>query len=125
MSRPVKCRKVCCLPMSNSFSPSDTNYSESSTVFMTVDEYETIRLIDYRGFSQEECARQMNVARTTAQSIYLEARKKLSDCLVNGKALKIEGGSYKLCDGIEHKCRYGGCKRHSLNDTEAADIGIL
>ena len=41
---------------------------------MTVDEYEAIRLIDLLGFTQEECAKQMSVARTTVQGIYAEAR---------------------------------------------------
>jgi predicted DNA-binding protein (UPF0251 family) len=79
---------------------------------MTVDEYETIRLIDLQGFTQEECASQMKIARTTVQGIYNEARKKLADSLVNGKVLQIEGGTYQLCDGLEKSCGCGGCKRH-------------
>ncbi len=79
---------------------------------MSVDEYETIRLIDHQGFTQEECAKQMNVARTTAQSMYARARKKLADCLVNGKALRIKGGNVEICSGLEKTCRCGGCKRH-------------
>jgi len=79
---------------------------------MSVDEYETIRLIDLQGFTQEECADQMNIARTTVQGIYNEARKKLADTLVNGKVLRIEGGDYQLCDGLEKHCGCGGCRRH-------------
>jgi len=78
---------------------------------MTVDEYETIRLIDMEGFTQEECANQMNVARTTVQGIYFEARKKLAESLVNGKMLLIEGGEYRLCDGLGNGCGRG-CRRH-------------
>jgi predicted DNA-binding protein (UPF0251 family) len=81
-------------------------------VTMTVDEYETIRLIDLEGFTQEECAKQMNVARTTVQGIYDNARKKLADSLVHGKVLLIEGGEYILCDGLEETCGCGGCHRH-------------
>lgn len=79
---------------------------------MTVDEYETIRLIDLEGFNQELCAKQMNVARTTVQGIYEVARKKIAESLVNGKVLLIEGGEYHLCgqDGprctIERGCRH-------------------
>ena len=65
---------------------------------MTVEEYETIRLIDLEGLTQEECAESMNVAQTTVQRIYNDARRKLAHSLVNGAVLKIEGGNYKLCD---------------------------
>lgn len=79
---------------------------------MAVDEYETIRLIDLQGFTQEECAKQMEVARSTVQGIYEGARKKLADALVNGKMLLIQGGDYLLCDGLEETCPCGGCHRH-------------
>jgi predicted DNA-binding protein (UPF0251 family) len=100
MSRPRKLRRVDCLPENNSFGPLDS-ISEKQIVVMTVDEYETIRLIDLLGFTQEECANRMNIARTTVQSIHNAARKKQADSLVNGKMLKIEGGCYRLCGGLE------------------------
>ena len=78
---------------------------------MTVDEYETIRLIDFEGLTQEECAGQMNIARTTVQRIYTVARKKIADSLINSKMLKIEGGDYRLCDGLSESCNQGFCHR--------------
>ncbi len=65
-------------------------------VIMTLDEYETIRLIDLMGFTQEQCAAKMQVARTTVQAIYNEARRKLAETLVNERELRIEGGEYEL-----------------------------
>ena len=112
MPRPRKRRKVCCLPDSNRFGPLDSPADAVNTVNMTVDEYETIRLIDLDGFTQEECANQMNISRTTVQGIYDEARKKLAESLVNGKVLWIEGGEYRLCDGMSNGCGNGGCHRH-------------
>ena len=53
----------------------------------------------------------MNVARTTVQGIYTEARKKLAESLVNGKVLSIEGGEYRLCDGLGNGCGRG-CYKH-------------
>lgn len=83
-----------------------------SAILMTVDEYETIRLIDKEKFSQEECVQYMNVARTTIQAIYTSAREKMAIALVEGRALKIEGGDYRLCDGQEEYCACGGCSKH-------------
>ncbi len=112
MPRPRKWRKVCCLPESNIFGPMDTQSMNADTVFMTVEEYETIRLIDLEGLMQEECAERMNVARTTVQRIYNDARKKLANVLVNGNILRIEGGNYRLCDGKELSRGCGKCCRH-------------
>ena len=63
---------------------------------MSIDEYESIRLIDYEGLTQEECAKSMDVARTTVTSIYDSARKKLAKLLVEGKTLCISGGAYRI-----------------------------
>lgn len=104
MARPRKCRKVCCLPECSRFGPLDSMVDEEQYVTMTVDEYETIRLIDLEGLTQEECSNQMNVARTTVQSIYNDARKKIAESVVNGKVLKIEGGDYQLCDRNVRPC---------------------
>jgi len=112
MPRPRKWRKVCCMPDSNRFGPLDTQTSSVEAIRMTVDEYETIRLIDLERFTQEECAAQMNVARTTVQGIYDNARTKLAESLVNGKMLWIEGGDYQLCDGIGSECTSESCRRH-------------
>ena len=116
MPRPRKCRRVCCLPCYAAFGPVDERAAEG-TIVMSVDEYETIRLIDLMGFTQEECAAQMNVARTTVQGIYNDARKKLADVLVNAKGLVIRGGDYTLCESKEEACGCGGCHRHR-NQTE-------
>jgi predicted DNA-binding protein (UPF0251 family) len=86
--------------------------ASEAEVVMRVDEYETIRLIDWMGFTQEECAVQMHVARTTVQGIYNNARKKLADVLVNAKTMAIAGGDYTLCDSMEESCDCGGCRRH-------------
>lgn len=115
MPRPKKWRKVCCLPENRSFGPvpgfGQTPREVTQPVIMTVDEYEAVRLIDLEGMNQEACAEKMRIARTTVQSIYAEARKKLADSLVNGKLLRIEGGDYELCDGNGTRCGMGACHR--------------
>ena len=110
MPRPRKCRRVCCLPRAAAYAPVDAEGVEDAVV-LTVDEFETLRLIDTEGLSQEECSAYMQVARTTVQQIYLSARQKLSQALVAGRPFKIEGGDYRLCDGAPAHCAFGGCWR--------------
>ena len=112
MPRPFKWRRVCCLPENNRYGPLNAAENDNGVVQMSVDEYETLRLIDTEGYTQEQCAEHMNVSRSTIQSIYDSARKKLSDSLVYGKVLWIEGGEYRLCDGMSNGCGGGGCHRH-------------
>lgn len=107
MPRPRKLRRVCCLPKSCRFGLLDFGANAKDAVNMTVDEYEAIRLIDLDGLSQEQCAEQMNVSRTTVQGIYSSARQKLAEALVEGKVLWIEGGEYQLCDGNHFGCGRG------------------
>lgn len=109
MPRPPKCRRVCHFPQTLAFSPEDDD-GEKSAVTMTVDEYETIRLIDKEGMSQEQCSSFMQIARTTVQQIYAGARRKLADMLVDGLPLRIEGGEYELCSGENHVCC--ACPKH-------------
>lgn len=90
MPRPTRCRRIERLPVFRSFSPDDIAAEEQ--VQMTVDEFETIRLLDNEGLTQEACAVRMNIARTTVTAIYDSARQKLADALVNGKRLLITGG---------------------------------
>lgn len=111
LPRPIKLRKVCCLPENSKFGPLDKSIDSDDYLIMEIDEYEAIRLIDLEGFSQEECAIQMNVSRATVQRIITEARKKLAESLVSSKVLLIEGGEYLLCDGVGNACGRG-CHKH-------------
>ena len=122
MPRPVKCRKVCHFPNVLEFFPADDT-EKKTPIVLTVDEYETIRLLDKKGYSQEQCAASMQVARTTVQRIYEIARKKIADALIDGYPLKIEGGDFKICDGQSGNCRLGGCYKQELHQKYAAEKG--
>lgn len=121
MSRPPKCRRVCHFPQNLEFYPTQ-NKGQGESVILTLDEYETIRLIDKEGFSQEQCSQRMQVARTTAQKIYESARYKLAQALVEGLPLRIEGGAYRLCDGAE-SCPGEGCFKQDLSKLYSTQKG--
>lgn len=112
MARPRIRKKVCCLPESNMYGPLQGLNTEKEMVLMTVEEYETIRLIDQDGLTQDESAVKMNVARGTIQKLYSDARRKLAESLIDGKILKVEGGDYKLYDEKERIHGCGRCRRN-------------
>ena len=121
MSRPRKCRRVCHLPDTVFFSPIGGERGEP--VILTVDEFETIRLIDKEGLSQEECGAQLCVSRTTVQMIYESARKKLAQALVLGLPMRIEGGDYSLCNGKSGNCYKGDCFKKQIGVNFLTDKG--
>ncbi|MBQ8946301.1 MAG: DUF134 domain-containing protein [Lachnospiraceae bacterium] len=97
MPRPQRNRKICTEPRYKAFAPVEKKNDEK--IDLSCDEYETIRLIDLVGLTQEQCARHMGVSRTTVTQIYDNARSKLADMLINGRTLNITGGNYSVCNG--------------------------
>ena len=94
MARPSKTRFICKMPAHSRFT---TEGNPKNGINLTIEEYETIRLMDYLGMTQAECAKQMNVSRATVQALYTEARKKMSRFLVEGTYMEIGGGNFQLC----------------------------
>ena len=100
MARPNKCKRVLSVPICPVFAPIGSNqvkdFQNMPEIIMSVEEFETLRLIDYMGMTQEESACFMNAGRATIQSLYTEARRKLARVLVEGAVLKIQGGNYSV-----------------------------
>lgn len=106
MSRPRKRKRVRALPHRDVFVPLGQDPSGLEVVVMSVEEYETIRLIDHEGLTQEQSAERMNVGRGTVQRLYRDARRKLGCALTGGHVLQIQGGAYRL-HGEERRGRGG------------------
>ncbi|ABY94319.1 MULTISPECIES: DUF134 domain-containing protein [Thermoanaerobacter] len=98
MPRPPKCRWVRSEPNVTHFKPVGVPMSMLDEVILTVEELEAIRLKDLEGLEQEECAEMMKVSRPTFFRIINSARQKVADALVNGKAIRVEGGNYRVYD---------------------------
>lgn len=96
MPRPRRCRRVRNAPSYTYFKPAGVRANELEDTLLTVDEYEAVRLKDLEGLEQEEAAKVMNVSQPTLNRLLKSARKKISDSIVNGKAIRIEGGIYEL-----------------------------
>ena len=99
MPRPVRVRRVCEEPRYTRFVPQDG--ADNKSQVLTIEEYETIRHVDYQKKTHEECAALMDISRTTVTEIYESARFKIADAMINGKTLCVEGGNYRVCEGGE------------------------
>ncbi len=96
MPRPKCHRHVCGRPDKNYFKPRGIPSADLEEVILNLDEFEAIRLADYEELYQEEAAVKMNISRQTFGRIIDAAHKKIADVLMNGKALKIEGGEVTI-----------------------------
>ena len=94
--RPKKTRWVKCEPGERCFRPQCKKNTKLQGVTLTIDEFETIRLADLEGLTQNQVAKQMKVHRSTISRIIVSAHRKIADAFVNVKAVKIEGGCCKF-----------------------------
>ena len=100
MVRPKKDRLVGFNPKINYFKPRGIPVLDLEEVCLTIDERESIRLADLEDMSHELAGRQMGVSRATFGRIVQRARNIIADAIINGKAVRVEGGSYKMMEDI-------------------------
>jgi predicted DNA-binding protein (UPF0251 family) len=93
--RPKKYRIVKQDPRISQFSPRGRP-GRPDEVNLTVDEFETIRLADYMGLSQQEAAKSMHISQQTFSRILTNARKSLAQGLIKGAIIKVQGGYYVI-----------------------------
>jgi len=96
MVRPRKIKIVNFEPDVTYFKPRAVPLSQLKEVNLTIDELETLRLSNLKKLSQADAAKKMKIHQSTFQRTLSRAREKVTDALVNGKAIKIHGGEYKM-----------------------------
>jgi predicted DNA-binding protein (UPF0251 family) len=96
MVRPTKWRRVAFIPEITYFQPVGIPLGVLEEVCLSVEEIEAIRLKDIEGLEQEQCAERMRISRPTFHRILESARREVADALLNGKAIRIEGGNYEM-----------------------------
>jgi len=90
MVRPKKCRRIRFKGDFHYFKPRAVPMSELEEVELDVSEFEALRLKDFKNLEQSEAAKKMEVSQPTFHRILIDARKKVADAIVNGKAIKIK-----------------------------------
>lgn len=109
MPRPQKCRTITGQPASSIFKPAGIPKCDLEEVVLTLDEFEAMRLADFEGLYQDAAAESMNISRQTFGNILASAHRKIADCLIHGKSLRIEGGAVDtnrrlfVCKACNHR----------------------
>ena len=96
MPRPRLPRRIFFNPNITYFKPAGIMLKNMQDSILTKEELETIRLIDFKNISQNKAGKQMKISQPTLSRLLASARKKIADALINAKAIKIQGGDYKM-----------------------------
>jgi uncharacterized protein len=94
--RPKKTRWVTCEPGERCFRPNCRSLDELAGVVLTLDEFEVLRLTHLEGYAQGKIAKQMKIHQSTISRILTTAHEKVTDALVNIKAIRIETGCCRI-----------------------------
>lgn len=123
MPRPFKPRRVKAMPRVAYFKPSGVPMAFLEEVVLTVDEMEAVRLKDLEGLEQHDCATRMGVGQSTLQRILVSARQKIAQAIVEGKALRIQGGAYALEGDLPcPRCHHPGRREHRRGREKACPV---
>jgi predicted DNA-binding protein (UPF0251 family) len=96
MGRRQLWRRVSSIPLVNYFKPAGAPMASLEEVQLLIEEAEAIRLKDFEKLEQGKCAEEMNISQSTFSRLLDSARQKIADALLNGKAIRIEGGNYEM-----------------------------
>jgi uncharacterized protein len=101
MPRPTKPRWVECHPVADFFVPRGVPLERLEGTVLPVEGLEALRLADAEGFDHETAAALMGISRPTFSRILTDARTAVARTLVNGWALRISGGDFRIA-GDDH-----------------------
>ena len=96
MPRRLCCKQVSELPGVRYFKPRAIPMSELQEVTLDVDELEALRLAHMEGLYQQGAAERMGISRASFGRILASAHQKVTEALVDGCALRIDGGNYHI-----------------------------
>jgi len=109
MVRPRRCRFIEQQPSFTYFKPRGIPLVDLEEVVLLIDEFEAIRLKDLLGLEQEAAAQKMGISQPTLFRLLNSGHGKIADAIVNGKAIKIEGGP--ICKGE----KIAECEKNAIN----------
>ena len=126
MPRPENIREIENMPKVTWFKLTGVPMRDIDEVILSFDEIEAMRLADHEGLYQEQISEQMKVSRATVGRILTSARGKVADALVNGKAIRMEGGAVvvrgkKSCCRKRRSGQRGKCEQPNAKEAQDAE----
>ncbi|MBQ7618098.1 MAG: DUF134 domain-containing protein [Desulfovibrio sp.] len=103
MARPRHCRFVGQEPSATYFKPCGVPLRLLDEVILPVEGLEALRLSDLEGLGMAEAAKQVRVSRFSYARTLAEARRAVAQALVQGKALRVQGGQYAFHEQVGQK----------------------
>jgi uncharacterized protein len=94
MPRPFCRKKVRVSPVCRIFKPQGIPLSQLRQIALSVEELEALRLAHGMGLYQQDAAEWMAISRPTFGRLLEGAHRKVTRALVEGQALRIEGGAF-------------------------------
>ncbi|NCB08255.1 MAG: DUF134 domain-containing protein [Bacteroidia bacterium] len=119
MPRRKRNRRIQVPPVIKGMSVFGVRGRKSNEVYLLIEEYEAIRLLDYQNLTQEEAAVYMDISRPTLTRIYDEARKKVATAFVEGRDIVFRGGDIYF-DKNWFKCNSCQASFNQYNDETPA-----
>ncbi|MBP2638427.1 MAG: hypothetical protein H6Q72_4334 [Firmicutes bacterium] len=113
MGRPRKERRIELLPTVTNFKPAGVPMRNLDEIVLALEEMEAMRLFDMEGLDQGESAEKMGISRPTFHRLITRAHRKVATALWQGKALTIEGGSYRINHPHKEEMRQFICRQCS------------
>ncbi len=96
MPRPRRERRIYFQPDVTYFKPAGVPIINLKETILSFDELEAIRLIDSEDLEQTKASKKMKISQSTLSRLLKEGRKKLADAIIQGNAIKIQGGNFKM-----------------------------
>lgn len=121
MTRPPKPCQIAGLPVFTHFKPRGIPSTAMEEIYLPLEGWEAVRLVEKEGRSQSEAAGQMGISRQTFGRILARARKTLARAIIEGKSLAVHGGNFKL-SGERVSLSNSACKNPAIEDTPPARL---
>ena len=129
-ARPKVKKIVSAIPIYAYFKPQGIPMIKLEIIKIDVEELEALKLKDVENLDQKSAAQRMGISRSTFQRLLSSARKKLVSSIIEGKALRVEGGNYIPDKNIiKTKCEKGNyhffIKKDDIKDQDEIKLSKI